>query len=66
MKKQTVTTVEPVFLSPLVNQLTWFGQVYTLTMIQHLLSSYGTIDEINLEENVVKMMGPYDPVEPLA
>ena len=35
------------------------------TMIQHLLSSYGEIGEIDLEENAVKMMGPYDPAEPL-
>ena len=35
-------------------------------MLQHLFSSYGEIGEIGLEENTVKMMGPYDPIEPLA
>ena len=35
-------------------------------MIQHILTIYGVIDEINLEENTVKMMGPYNPAEPLA
>ena len=35
-------------------------------MLQHLFASYGVIGEINLEENAVKMMGPYDPTEPLA
>ena len=57
---------EPVFLSPLVDQLTGFGQVSTLTILQHLFSSYGVIDKIDPEENSVKMMGPYDPAEPLA
>ena len=37
-----------------------------INILQHLFSSYGTIDEIDLEENAVKMMGPYDPIEPLA
>ena len=35
-KKKIVTEVEPVFLSPLVDQLTGFGQVSALTMLQHL------------------------------
>ena len=65
-KKHIVTAVEPFFLSSLVDQLTGFVQVSALTMIQHLFTSYGEIDEINLEENVVKMMDPYDPAEPLA
>ena len=65
LKNQIVTAAEPVFLSPLVDQLTGFRQVSKLTMPQHLFSSYGKIDEIGLEENLVKMMGPYDPAEPL-
>ena len=35
-------------------------------MLQHLFASYGAIDEIYLEENSVKMMGPYDPAKTLA
>ena len=37
-----------------------------LTMIQHLFTSYGAMHEIDLEENEAKIMGPYDPAEPLA
>ena len=66
LKKQIITAVEPVFLSPLVNHMTGIGQVSALNMIQHLFSSYGTIDEIYLEENAVKMMGTYNPTEPIA
>ena len=66
MKKKTATATEPVFLYPLVDQLTGFGQVSALTMMQNLFSSYGTIDKTDLEENAVKMMGPYDPAESLA
>ena len=58
--------MEPVFLSPLVDSLTGFGQVSALTILQHILSSYGAIDGIDFEENAVKMMGPYNPAEPLA
>ena len=53
--------VEPVFLYSLVDQITGFRQVPALTMLQHLFSSYGEIDDINLKGNVVKIMKPYDP-----
>ena len=66
LKNKTVTTVEPVFLSLLVDQLTGFGQVSALTMIQHLFSSYWAINGIDLKENAVNMMGKYDPAEPLS
>ena len=35
-------------------------------MQQHLFTSYGAIDEINLEEKAIKLMGPYDSAEPIA
>ena len=31
-----------------------------------MFTYYEAIDEIDLDENGVKMMGPYNPVEPLA
>ena len=34
--------------------------------MDRLFRSYGVIDEIGLEENSVKMMGMYNPLEPLA
>ena len=58
--------MQPVFLYPLVDQLTGFGMVYALDMLQHLFTSYEAIKEINLKENTVKIMEPYDPAEPLA
>ena len=66
IKNQIATVMEPVFLSPSVDQLTVFGPVSALVMIQHLFASYRVIDEIDLEENVVNMMGPYDPTETLS
>ena len=57
--------VEPVLLSPLVDELTGFGQVSALTMLQHLFSSNRVINKIDLEENAVKIMGPYNPAESL-
>ena len=65
MKKQIVTAVEPVFLSLLVDRLTGLGHVSSLTMLQHLFANYGAIGEIRLKEDEVKIMGPYNPVEPL-
>ena len=65
-KKHIVTAVQLVFLSPLVYQLTGFGQISALVMLQHLFTSYRVIYKINLEENAVNIMGPYDPTQPLA
>ena len=61
LKNKIVTAVEPVFLSPLVDQITGLRQVSEITMIQHMFSSYMEINKIDLEENMVKMMGPYNP-----
>ena len=58
--------MQPVFLSPLLDQLMGFGQVAALKMLQHLFTSYGVIDEIDLKENAVKMIVLYNPTEPLA
>ena len=66
MKKQIFRTVELVLLYPMVDQLTGFGQAPALIMLQNLFARYGAIDEIDLKENAVKMMGTYDPAEPLA
>ena len=65
LKNHIIAAVEPVFLSPLVYQLTGFGKVSALIMLQHLFYSYRAIDKIDLKENTVKMMGPYDPAETL-
>ena len=35
-------------------------------MLKHLFYSYEAINKINLEENAIKMMGPYDPATPPA
>ena len=41
------------------------GQVTALKMVQHIFTSYRVIDKIDLEENMVNMMGLYNPTEPL-
>ena len=53
-KNQILMEVQPVVLSPLVDQLKGFGQVSALTMLQHIFTSYEAIYESDLEENVVK------------
>ena len=61
IKKKIIVAVQQVFLSPIMGQLIGFGQVTSLHMLQNIFRSYGAIDKINLEENAVNMMGPYDP-----
>ena len=36
-----------------------------LEMLQHIFMLYWAIGRINLKENPAKMMGPYDPTEPV-
>ena len=63
--KQIVMAVKLVYLYPMVDQLTGFGQVTELQTIHNLFNSYREIDEIDPEENAVNMMGPYETAEPL-
>ena len=49
-----------------MDQIAGFGQVSKITMLQHLFYRYGEVNQIDLEENTSKMMGPYNPPEPLA
>ena len=46
--------------------MTRFLYFSALTMLQHLFTSYRVIETIDIKDDVVKMMGNYDPVEPLA
>eukprot|EP00978_Attheya_sp_CCMP212_P008919 scaffold21039_cov30-Attheya_sp.AAC.2 len=66
LKKQTEATVEEDFLSTLRHKLTGFNQVTALQMVMHLYSTYGDIDKVDIEDNLVTMMKPYDPETPLA
>ena len=49
-----------------MDQLSVLGQVTALYIMQHLFRAYGEIDKIYVKENSVRMVGPYDPVEPLS
>ena len=66
LKNNITTVVQPVFLSPLMDNLSGFGHVYTLVMPEHVLNSYGVIYEINPDGNAVIIIGPYYPSGPLA
>ena len=63
-KKQIITAVEPVFLFSLVDQITVLRQVSTLPVLNQFFSSYGVIDKIDLDENYVKIIGPFNPAKP--
>ena len=62
--KQIVMLVQPVLMSPLMDKLTGFRQVIAHQITQNLFNSYGTIDKLDLEENVVHILGSYYPAEP--
>ena len=49
------------FLLPITEHLTESVQVMTLEFLQHLFRLYGSIKKIDLKENVVNIIGPYDP-----
>ena len=66
IKKQIITTVEPVFMYTIKDILKGFKKVTCMVMMAHLFRAYGKIDDINLKEDAVKMMGPYNPAEPPA
>ena len=55
IKKHIVMSVQPVFLSPPVDQLMGFGQVTALKMLQHLFNSYRVIGKIDLEKKAARL-----------
>ena len=65
IKNKIYTAVQQVFLSSIMYKLEGFVQLVSLDMLQHIFWSSGEIDESELEGNYVKMMRPYDPLEPL-
>eukprot|EP00978_Attheya_sp_CCMP212_P021255 scaffold61947_cov63-Attheya_sp.AAC.1 len=65
LKKQIEATVEEDFLSTLHHELTGFNQVTALQMVTHLYTTYGDIDKVDIEDNQVAMMKPYNPEKPL-
>ena len=56
--------VQQYFLSISMDQLIGFGKVTSLKMLQHFFRLYVAIGEINLKENPVKIIRPYDHTEP--
>ena len=63
IKKHIFTVAQPLFLSPPVDQLTSFGQANALQILYHLFNYYRTIDGIEIKENPMKIVGPYNPAE---
>ena len=43
IKKQIITTIQPVFLSTIMDHLTAFGKITIIQIFQHLFSSYEAI-----------------------
>ena len=65
-KNQVIAAVKPVFLYPLVDNLTGF---WTGVHTHHASTPFIKLQENRknyLGENAVNMMGSYDPTEPLA
>ena len=60
IKKQIITSVEQIFFLPIKDQVTCFGQLTALEMMDHIFRAYRLIDEINVKENALKMMRPYN------
>ena len=55
IKKNIVMAVQQVFLSPIMDQLTRFGKLTALKMLQHLLISYR-----NIEKHQISLKGDGD------
>ena len=65
LKKQIIHAVEPVFMSLIKDHLPGFVQITALEMMNHLYSTFGDINDIELEDNSVRMMGAYHSSESL-
>ena len=66
LQNQIVIAVRKFLLSPLVDQVTLFGQVSALVILQHIFTSYGAVYGIDLNKKALEMMETYDPTEALS
>ena len=66
LNKYTIHAVDAVFLSLIKYHITGFGQVISLEMINFVFRAYGTINDNEIKENAVWIMGAYKMAKPLA
>ena len=65
LKKQIIQYIDPIFLSPIKDKLTGFLWVKYLETMNNLFRTHREIDNINFEENAVRMMVVYNPAKNL-
>ena len=66
LNKYTIHAVDTVFLSLIKYHLAGFSQVISPEIMHCVFGAYGAIDNIEIKENTVRIMGAYQLAKPLA
>ena len=64
LKKQLIGAIEPIYLRSIKNRHVVFNNHTVRDILQHLMTSYGNITAIDLEENTKTTKTPWDPTQP--
>jgi hypothetical protein len=65
LKKQIIMVVEPMYIEILNDDLAGFANTTSRDMLDHLFLSYGSITDVDIEQNFEKMRKACDPQQPV-
>ena len=61
LKHQLINTIDPIYVTSTKNEFTGFNNINVIQIMYDLYTSYGKIDDIELEKNKVTIMIVYTP-----
>jgi hypothetical protein len=65
LKNQVIKAVQPVYLLDLEDPITGLSTQSPWQLISHLLTTYGTITDDDIQANRTKLVGPWNPDDPI-
>ena len=65
LKQQLLAAVDSTFICSLRDNLEGYAHVTTFRLLEHLTTTYGVLDEIQLRKNMTTLALPWEPAESL-
>ena len=65
LKKQLIKAVPDTFINELSDELLGYAKTTTLTLLTHLISTYGTVTDEDLNDNLADLSRPWTSAQPL-
>lgn len=66
LRKQILQAIDKEYYADLINKTTGIVDMSPYDIMEHLMSKYGKITQLDIEKNNAIMLKPYDPNEPIS